>query len=217
MGTEGEGWKALALDEVEAVQWQGTELVWRPVRGALGTHIVGMGAYTAQRVGQVVIGGHTESDDGLGHEEVYVVLRGRATFTLDGIDLDAPAGTFVAVIDPSVHRRAVAAEPDTAVLALGGRPVFVPSDSEWIERARPHLRSDPERAIAILEELEQLRGRICRRLLHGRVSRRAWSTGRGIQRAGARARRKLRVAARARCGSDDGLLQRRSTLCPPSQ
>jgi hypothetical protein len=153
VGTEGEGWKALALDEVEAVQWQGTELVWRPVRGALGTHIVGMGAYTAQRVGQVVIGGHTESDDGLGHEEVYVVLRGRATFTLDGADVDAPAGTFVAVIDPSVHRRAVAAEPDTAVLALGGRPVFVPSDSEWIERARPHLRSDPERAIAILEEL----------------------------------------------------------------
>jgi hypothetical protein len=153
VGTDGEGWKALALDEVEAVQWQGTELVWRPVRGALGTHIVGMGAYTAQRVGQVIIGGHTESDDGLGHEEVYVVLRGRATFMLDGVDLDAPAGTFVAVIDPSVHRRAVAAEPDTAVLALGGRPVFVPSDSEWIERARPHLRSDPDRAIAILEEL----------------------------------------------------------------
>jgi hypothetical protein len=153
VGTEGEGWKALALDEVEAVQWQGTELEWRPVRGALGTHIVGMGAYTAQRVGQVVIGGHTESNDGLGHEEVYVVLRGRATFTLDGAELDAPAGTFVAVIDPSVHRRAVAAEPDTAVLALGGRPVFVPSDSEWIERARPHLRSDPDRAIAILEEL----------------------------------------------------------------
>jgi hypothetical protein len=153
VGTEGEGWKALALDDVEAVHWQGTELVWRPLRGALGTHIVGMGAYSAQRVGQVVIGGHTESDDGLGHEEVYVVLRGRATFTLDGDEVDAPAGTFVAVIDPSVHRRAVAAEPDTAVLALGGRPVFVPSDSEWIERARPHLRSDPDRAIAILEEL----------------------------------------------------------------
>ena len=153
MGTEGEGWRALALDEVEAVPWQGTELVWHPVRGALGTRIVGMGAYTADRPGQVVIGGHTESEDGLGHEEVYVVLRGRATFTLDGEQLDAPAGTFVAVIDPGVHRRAVAAEPDTAVLALGGFPVFVPSDSEWIERARPHLRSDPRRAIAILEEL----------------------------------------------------------------
>jgi quercetin dioxygenase-like cupin family protein len=157
VGSEGEGWKARALDEVEAVHWHGTELVWRPVRGALGTHIVGMGAYTAERVGQVVIGGHKESEDGLGHEEVYVVLRGRATFTLDGKELDAPAGTFVAVIDPGVYRRAVAAEPDTAVLALGGPPAFVPSDSEWIERARPYLRSDPERAIAILEDLRAVK------------------------------------------------------------
>lgn len=147
------GWKALALDDVEAVPWRGTELVWRPVRSALGTRIVGMGGYTADRVGQVVIEGHTESEDGLQHEEVYVVLRGRATFTLDGTELDAPAGTFVAVTDPGVHRRAVAAEPGTAVLALGALPTFVPSDSEWIERARPHLRSDPDRAIAILEDL----------------------------------------------------------------
>jgi quercetin dioxygenase-like cupin family protein len=157
VGSEGEGWKALALDEVEAVHWQRTELVWRPVRGALGTRIVGMGAYTAARAGQVVIGAHTETNDGLGHEEVYVVLRGRATFTLDGDEVDAPAGTFVAVLDPSVHRRAVAAEPDTAILALGGPPVFTPSDSEWIERARPHLRSDPDRAIAILEELRAVK------------------------------------------------------------
>jgi hypothetical protein len=153
VGTEGEGWKALALDEVEAVPWRGTELVWHPVRGALGTRIVGMGGYTADHAGQVVIEGHTESRDGLNHEEVYLVMRGRATFTLDGREVDAPAGTFVAVLDPSVHRRAVAVEANTAVLALGALPTFVPSDSEWIERARPHLRSDPERAIAILEDL----------------------------------------------------------------
>jgi hypothetical protein len=151
------GWRAVALDEVEAVPWRGTELVWRPVRSALGTRIVGMGGYTADRAGQVVIEGHTESEDGLQHEEVYVVLRGRATFTLDGTELDAPAGTFVAVLDPSVHRRAVAAEAGTAVLALGAMPSFVPSDSEWIERARPYLRSDPERAIAILEDLRTVK------------------------------------------------------------
>jgi hypothetical protein len=153
VGAEGTGWRAIALDEVEAVPWRGTELVWRPVRGALGTRIVGMGGYTADRAGQVVIEGHTESEDGLGHEEVYVVLRGRATFTLDGAELDAPAGTFVLVDDPGVYRRAVAVEPGTAVLALGGPPVFTPSDSEWIERARPYLHSDPERAIGILENL----------------------------------------------------------------
>ncbi|HZC29005.1 MAG TPA: hypothetical protein VE269_04635 [Gaiellaceae bacterium] len=157
MGTEGDGWRALALDEVEAVPWRGTDLIWRPVRQALGTRIVGMGGYTADRAGQVIIEGHTESEDGMGHEEVYVVLRGRATFTLDGAELDAPAGTFVAVIHPGVHRRAVAAEPGTAVLALGGPPVFTPSDSEWIERARPHLRSDPERALRILDELRAVK------------------------------------------------------------
>jgi hypothetical protein len=157
VGTEGDGWRALALDEVEAVPWRGTELVWHPVRQALGARIVGMGGYTAERAGQIVIEGHTESEDGLGHEEVYVVLRGRATFTIDGAELDAPAGTFVAVTDPGIHRRAIAAEPGTAVLALGGPPVFAPSDSEWIERARPHLRSDPERALRILDELRTVR------------------------------------------------------------
>jgi len=154
---EGTGWKAIALDDMEAVPWRGTELVWRPVRGALGTRIVGMGGYTADRAGQVVIEGHTESEDGMGHEEVYVVLRGRATFTLDETEVDAPAGTFLLVDDPGVYRRAVAAEPGTAVLALGGPPTFSPSDSEWIERARPYLRSDPARAIAILEDLRAVK------------------------------------------------------------
>jgi quercetin dioxygenase-like cupin family protein len=157
VASEGAGWKAVALDEIEAVPWRDTELVWRPVRGALGTRIVGMGGYTAERAGQVVIEGHTESVDGLNHEEVYVVLRGRATFVLDGAEIDAPAGTFVVVDDPGVYRSAVAAEAGTAVLALGGPPVFSPSDSEWIERARPYLRSDPERAIAILEDLRTVK------------------------------------------------------------
>ena len=123
--------------------WRGTELVWHPVRSALGTRIVGMGGYTAERVGQVVIEGHTESEDGLGHEEVYVVLRGRATFTLDDTEVDAPAGTFVVVDDPSVYRRAVAAEAGTAVLALGGPPVFSAVGLR-VDRARapvPALRS----------------------------------------------------------------------------
>ena len=116
-----------------------------------------MGAYTAAAVGQAVVEGHREAGDGRGHEEVYVVLRGRATFTLDGTDLDAPAGTFVVVSDPSVHRRAVAAEADTAVLALGGPPTFEPSPSEWVERARPLAATDPARARALLAEALAMR------------------------------------------------------------
>ncbi|HEY3766300.1 MAG TPA: tetratricopeptide repeat protein [Gaiellales bacterium] len=85
-----------------------------------------------------------------------MVLRGRAAFRLDGEDLDAPAGTFVAV-GPAVRRQAVAAEPDTAVLALGGPATLEPSASDWIERARPHMRDRPEQARAVLDELRRER------------------------------------------------------------
>jgi hypothetical protein len=145
-------WKAVRIDDLEAIPWPGAETTWRPLRQAIGTRIVGMGAYTADEAGQDVVEPHRESEGGLGHEEVYVVLRGRAAFTLDGETLDAPAGTVVRV-DPDVHRHAVAAEPRTAVLALGGEPAYRPSSSEWIERARPHIRTDPERARAIVDEL----------------------------------------------------------------
>jgi hypothetical protein len=145
------------LDEVESRPWSATELAWLPIRQVLGTRIVGMSAFTAERAGREVVEGHRETEGGRGHEEVYLVLRGRASFELDGQEYDAPAGTFLLVSDPSVYRRAVAAEPGTAVLALGGPPTFQPSASEWIERARPHLRSDPARARLILDELRVAR------------------------------------------------------------
>jgi hypothetical protein len=153
---DGDGWTAAQLDDVEALRWQGTELTWRPLRAVLRTHIAGMAAYTADRAGQEVVEGHTEISAGRGHEEVYLVLRGRASFTLDGVEVDAPTGTFVRV-DPQVRRRAVAVEPDTAVLALGGPATFQPSASEWIERARSYVHSDPARARATIDELEAVR------------------------------------------------------------
>jgi len=153
---DGDGWTAAQLDDVEALQWQGTELTWRPLRAVLRTHIAGIAAYTADRAEQEIVEGHTEISAGRGHEEVYLVLRGRASFTLDGVEVDAPTGTFVRV-DPQVHRRAVAVEPDTAVLALGGPATFQPSASEWIERARSYVHSDPARARAIIDELEVVR------------------------------------------------------------
>jgi hypothetical protein len=150
------GWKSVRLDDVEPIAWLGGELQWRPLRQALGTRIVGMAAFTAERSGQEVVEAHAETAGGLGHEEVYVVLRGRALFTLDGVQREVGAGTFV-VVAPHVHRHAVATEPGTAVLALGGPPTFEPSASEWIERARPHARSDPPRARAIVDELRAAR------------------------------------------------------------
>jgi hypothetical protein len=153
---EGAGWRAVGVDEVERRPWASTELAWLPLREALDTRIVGMAAFVADRVGQELIEAHAETEGGRGHHEVYAVLRGRATFVLDGDELDATAGTFVAVA-PEVRRHAVAAEPATAVLALGGPPCFEPSASEWIERARPFIRSDRERARAIVDDLRAVR------------------------------------------------------------
>jgi mannose-6-phosphate isomerase-like protein (cupin superfamily) len=145
------GWTAVTVDELEAVPWRGTDLVWRPLRAALGLRAFGAGAYSAERVGQTVVEPHVEAGEGRGHEELYVVLRGRAAFTLDGAALDAPAGTLLRV-DPAVHRAAVAAEAPTVVLAFGREPDFAVGGSEWTDRARPLMRSDPERARALLEE-----------------------------------------------------------------
>ena len=48
------------------------------------------------------------------------MLEGRATLTVDGEDVDAPAGTLVFVEEPAARRAAVAAEDGTTVLAIGG-------------------------------------------------------------------------------------------------
>ena len=153
---DGAGWTAARLDEVEALPWHSTELTWRPLRAVLRTRVAGIAAFTADRAGQDLVEGHTEISAGRGHEEVYVVMDGHATFTLDGVDVDAPAGTFVRV-DPQVDRAAVATEAGTVLLALGGPATFEPSASEWIERVRAYAKSDPPRAREVLDELHAVR------------------------------------------------------------
>jgi hypothetical protein len=152
----GDTWAAVALDDVEQIDWRGTGINWRPVRRVLGADIVGIAAFTAERPGEMVVEPHTEVGDGRGQQEIYVVLRGNAHFLIDGAEVDAPAGTLVRV-EPQAHRQAVATEPDTAVLALGGESTFDASPSEWIERARPLIRTDPARAREIIADLRRER------------------------------------------------------------
>jgi len=143
-------WAVARLEDVEAVPGPGT-LTWRPVRAHLGIRAFGTNAYTAGEAGQDVVEPHTESPE-LNHEELYFVASGRATFTLDGEEVDAPAGTYVFVPDVAVHRHAVAAEPGTTVLSFGGPPTFTPSPWEWAFRAGPLVASDPERAREVIDE-----------------------------------------------------------------
>ena len=53
-------------------------LEWRPIRRRFGIESFGTNAYTSSRVGGWVVEEHQESS---GHEELYVVLSGRARFT----------------------------------------------------------------------------------------------------------------------------------------
>ncbi len=145
--------KVVHLDEIEAIPGPGT-LTWRPVRFTLGLRAFGANAYTAEQVGDDLVEPHTETTDNpqLAHEELYFVHCGRATFTIDGEVIDAPAGNYVFVPAAGSHRQAVAAEPGTTVLSFGGPPTFEPSAWEWTFRAGAVRPRDPQRARAILDE-----------------------------------------------------------------
>ena len=90
----------------------------------------GISARSAHKAGTTVITEHDERPSG--HEELYLVMSGRARFVVDGNELDATAGTLVFVRDPAVTRQAVAIEDETIVIATGGRPgeAFVPRSWE---------------------------------------------------------------------------------------
>ncbi|HLG07844.1 MAG TPA: hypothetical protein VI409_04135 [Gaiellaceae bacterium] len=136
-----DGWKSVRLDEIEPISVVGGTLLWRPVRRTLDVGAFGINAYVAPNAGDDVVEEHTERM--LQHEEVYVVLNGRATFTLDGETLDAPAGTVVFVRDPQVTRHARAEEPGTSVLAVGGPrgAPYEPSPWEDVFAAERHRAS----------------------------------------------------------------------------
>ena len=124
-----DGWQSIHLDQIEPIPVVNGTLLWRPVRRALDIGAFGINAYVAPKAGDDVVEEHTESS--LGHEEAYIVLSGRATFTLDDETLDAPAGTVVFIRDVDVKRHARAEEPGTSVLAVGGRRGAAYEPSAW--------------------------------------------------------------------------------------
>jgi tetratricopeptide (TPR) repeat protein len=75
-------------------------------------------AWTAAEAGDALIEEHDETTTAAGgHEELYLVLSGRATFTVAGEE----PGTLV-LVEVGTQRGAVAAEPSTTVLVIGGKP-----------------------------------------------------------------------------------------------
>jgi tetratricopeptide (TPR) repeat protein len=147
--------RTLRISELEPISAVDGTLLWHPLRHALGVTAFGVNAYTAPTAGQDVVEEHTEGSGGEGHQELYVVLTGSARFTIDGEELDAPAGTCVFLPDPGSRRYAVALEDATTVLAVGAEPgkPFEVNAWEWNFRARPHVdRGEWEQAAAILAD-----------------------------------------------------------------
>jgi hypothetical protein len=140
------------IDDLDRIPVGESGLEWRPIRRRFALGAFGINAYSSAQAGGEVVEEHTEEQ--LGHEEVYVVVRGHATFHLDGNDLDAPAGTLVVLKDPSVKRGATARDADTLVLAVGGKPgeAFTPSVWESYFSAAPFAREGRyDEAIALME------------------------------------------------------------------
>ncbi len=110
-------WAIAHVDEIPVVDDGRVPML--AVRHHFGISGFGVNAWTAD-AGERVLNEHTEDEPGA-NEELYLVLRGRATFEVDGERRDAPTGTFV-FVPPGVRRTAFAEEPGTTIVAIGGTP-----------------------------------------------------------------------------------------------
>ena len=110
------------------------DAVFHLVRRHFDVQAFGVNGVTGN-AGDVVISEHDERDDSEhgteGHEELFAVMSGHAIFTVDGEEVDAPAGTLVFVRDPVLLRSARATADGTAILAIGARPGAPFAVSRW--------------------------------------------------------------------------------------
>jgi len=107
-----DGYEILSLDEVETAAHRGSNLV--PVRHTLGYRAAGVNAWIADTGGQLI----PPHEEDSGNEELYVVVRGRATFSVGEEQAEGPAGTLV-FVPAEIMRTAVAEEDGTIVFAIG--------------------------------------------------------------------------------------------------
>jgi quercetin dioxygenase-like cupin family protein len=139
------------LDDLDRYPLDDEGLLWRPVRRRLGITAFGTNAFTAEKGTERVVEEHYEKD---GHEELYFVASGRATFVLGDEEIDAPAGTFVHA-EPGTKRGAVATEPNTTVLAIGAKP-GVPHEISKPTPREQWLDVDDDLAAELRERLAKL-------------------------------------------------------------
>jgi tetratricopeptide (TPR) repeat protein len=142
-------YRVLSLPQ-EASEGDGDRVYIR-LRRTLDIGAFGASAVYQAKTGEDVIGEHDElGPDADGHEELYAVVQGSATFTLDGEEVEAPHGTVV-FVQPGTTRKAVAASDDTIVLAVGGRrgkAYRIPPGGELFDFFERYNTEDYEGALA---------------------------------------------------------------------
>jgi quercetin dioxygenase-like cupin family protein len=94
----GDGFVVKPLEDFEEMEGSG-ECTWRLARKSLGLSSFGMNLVDIGPGGQIPEHDETERD----HEEVFIILDGDATASIDGTEHSAPKGTFVRVA-PEVRR-----------------------------------------------------------------------------------------------------------------
>jgi tetratricopeptide (TPR) repeat protein len=121
MATTETSYAVISLEEAALADGEGDRRYVR-LRRDFDIGAFGASAVYQAKAGEQVIGEHDEVGPGADkHEELYVVVQGGCTFTVDGEELDAPRGTALFVRDPAAKRGSVATEDGTIVLAVGGR------------------------------------------------------------------------------------------------
>ncbi|HUK94277.1 MAG TPA: hypothetical protein VLU96_04395 [Gaiellaceae bacterium] len=119
------------------------------IRRRLDITAFGVSAFRAPS-GVDVIREHDETLLGeAGQEELYFVLRGAATFEIDGEVVEAPTGALVQV-QPTAKRKATATEEGTTILVVGGTSgaAYEPAPEEAAEAFAAYNAGDYETALA---------------------------------------------------------------------
>ena len=131
---------------------------WYRLRKALDVKAFGVNVYGAE-AGKRVIEEHDELGTAAGrHQELYVVLRGRARFQLGADEHTLGHGQMVFVEDPSIRRGAFAEEDGTVVLVVGGTPGEAYAVSAWeaAADAYPYWRAgDISTAVKMLRSVAE--------------------------------------------------------------
>ena len=106
---------------------------WQPLNERLGIRNFGINA-VAMNPGEDADIDHDEAESG--HQEVYVVVAGRAAFQLGDEQVEAGPGDVVAVPDPAERRNYWALEPATRIVCLGAGPGAEHDFGAWITRGQ---------------------------------------------------------------------------------